>query len=90
MCNNNATLRPVQAPAVTINASYPGGGTNRPRGKSIYLEGGPIDREERVYTWRGDQSTEEREGYIPGGGTNRPRRGKSIYLRGGSGGGGGL
>eukprot|EP00976_Prorocentrum_cordatum_P055947 1128799-Prorocentrum_minimum.AAC.1 len=32
----------------------------------------------KVYTWRGDQSTERKE-YIPGAGTNRPR-GKSIYL----------
>eukprot|EP00959_Pyramimonas_sp_CCMP1952_P059499 1242782-Pyramimonas_sp.AAC.3 len=39
----------------------PGGGTDRLRGKSVYLEGGPVDREERVYTWRGDQSTERKE-----------------------------
>eukprot|EP00959_Pyramimonas_sp_CCMP1952_P180510 3774434-Pyramimonas_sp.AAC.1 len=29
--------------------------------KSIYPEGGPIDLEERVFTRRGDQSTERKE-----------------------------
>eukprot|EP00959_Pyramimonas_sp_CCMP1952_P308154 6449276-Pyramimonas_sp.AAC.1 len=43
---------------------------NQLRGKRIRPERGPINGEDRVYTWRGDQSTDRNE-YIPGEGTNQ-------------------